>query len=67
MLAGEPCSPPQRVSSTPRIIAGDAGLGGGAGGVAPLPRGAGSGFHWLRLAETRMSTGLRGARERALR
>lgn len=28
--------------------------------------GAGSGFHWLRLAETRMSTGLRGARECAL-
>lgn len=34
-------------------------------GLAPPP-GAASAHHWLRLAETRMSTGMRGARGRAL-
>ena len=34
-------------------------------GLAP-PSGAVNVHHWLRLAETRMSTGMRGARERAL-
>ena len=34
-------------------------------GLAP-PSGAVNVHHWLRLAETRMSTGMRGAREGAL-
>lgn len=59
MLAGESCSPPQRVSSTPRMIAEDAGLGGGAGGVAPLPRGGGR--ERLPLAEARRDPDEHGA------